>query len=426
MFGWVLSITLNKIHKLLHREGESIMLTAIVLSALLVIACIFAVIILLRYRKLHTKYTADIHLYQEMLDAIPFPLSVTDKDMNWIFINSAVEKMLNTTRAACMGKHCSNWGAGICKTGNCGITCLKQGKSHTTFSQGGGDFKVDVGYLHDHQGNIAGHVEVVQDITDMTSLIKAQEKLIRDANVICDTLVIQADAASSNAQQLTTGTNEQMASVEEISATMNEISSQTKNTSERLASTTTRIRQSANELALSSQQMDSLIEAMAKMNKTSEEISMIITNIEQIASQTNLLSLNASIEAARAGEAGRGFAVVAGQIGELASQSATAAKNTKELIDATLTAIASGNVFTQKTAQSLNTAVESITKIEQSALEINSAVSSQAESFEQVNIGLEQISSVIQENAVIASDSFESSNLISEQSRQLDELISRK
>lgn len=402
------------------------MLTTILLSTLLVIACILAVIAFLRSKRLQAKYDLDIHLYQEMLDAIPFPLSVTDKDMNWIFVNRAVEKMLNTTRAKCQGKHCSNWGAGICKTNNCGITCLRQGKKQTTFSQGGGDFKVDVGYLHDRQGNIAGHIEVVQDISETASMLKAQEKLIKDAYAVCETLVKQADVSSSNAQRLTTGTNEQMAAAEEISATVNEIATQTKNNSERLSATTAHIKQSAKELALSSEQMDSLIEAMARMSKTSEEISVIITSIEKIASQTNLLSLNASIEAARAGEAGKGFAVVAEQIGELATQSANAAKNTKELIDTTLAAIESGNNFTNKTAQSLNLVVESISKIEQSSIEINDAVSAQAEAIEQVNIGLDQISSVIQENATIASDSFESSSQISEQSKQLEEIISHK
>ncbi len=85
--------------------------------------------------------------------------------MNWLFINKPVETMLGVKRADMMGKHCSNWGAGICKTENCGIACLKAGKPRTFFEQANMNFQVDIAYIKDPKGEKMGHIEIVQDVT---------------------------------------------------------------------------------------------------------------------------------------------------------------------------------------------------------------------------------------------------------------------
>ncbi len=108
---------------------------------------------------------AKMFWYEQLLDSIAFPISVTDMDMNWTFINKAVEDFLNVKRKDIIGQHCSNWGAGICKTENCGITGLRKGIPQTTFAQMGMNFQVDTSYVKDANGNNVGHIEVVQDIT---------------------------------------------------------------------------------------------------------------------------------------------------------------------------------------------------------------------------------------------------------------------
>jgi len=112
--------------------------------------------------------------YKAILDAIPFPMSVTDMNMNWTFINHATENMLNVTLNEVKGKHCSSWGANICSTDQCGIELLKKGVHYSIFEQSGGHFRTDVSYITTPEGEKIGHVEIV---TDVTEIIKVKNYL---------------------------------------------------------------------------------------------------------------------------------------------------------------------------------------------------------------------------------------------------------
>nr|WP_319540305.1 methyl-accepting chemotaxis protein [uncultured Methanospirillum sp.] len=105
--------------------------------------------------------------YKAILDAIPFPMSVTDMNMNWTFINHATENMLNVTLNEIKGKHCSNWGANICATDQCGIELLRKGVHYSIFEQSGGHFRTDVSYISTPEGENIGHVEIVTDVTEI-------------------------------------------------------------------------------------------------------------------------------------------------------------------------------------------------------------------------------------------------------------------
>ena len=171
--------------------------------------------------------------------------------------------------------------------------------------------------------------------------------------------------------------------------------------------------------------MTAMVDAMTRINETSKNIENIISEIEDIASQTNLLSLNASIEAARAGEAGRGFAVVADQIRQLAEQSTKSAVDTRELIEGSLEEIAEGNKAADKAAASIETVVEGIGKIAESSRSISEISKDQANAMDQAEQGVNQISEVVQSNSATAEESSATSQELSAQAISLDELISK-
>ncbi len=149
-----------------------------------------------------------IFWYETLLDAVPFPLSVTDMDMNWTFINKPVENMLNIKRKDIMGKPCSNWNAKICKTENCGVECLRRGKEITYFDQNNMNFQVNTTYIHNSHGEKIGHIEIVQDITTMVKSANYQNieverlsknlKLLADGSLELDFNVAEADSFTKN------------------------------------------------------------------------------------------------------------------------------------------------------------------------------------------------------------------------------------
>lgn len=117
-------------------------------------------------------------IYVSSLDAVPFPVSVTDMDMNWLFFNKATEAVTGLKRADMTGKPCNNWNADICKTEHCGIECLRRGKKTSTFLQPGmdADFQVDTAFLQNVAGEQIGHIELVQDISSASRIAKYNEQ----------------------------------------------------------------------------------------------------------------------------------------------------------------------------------------------------------------------------------------------------------
>jgi PAS domain S-box-containing protein len=122
----------------------------------------------------YEKSVTVAHWYKSILDATPLPISVTDENMKWTFVNRAVEDFLGTKFEDMLGKHCSNWNATICHTPECGIACAKRGERQTFFNHKSSLYQVDVETLQDLHGKISGYIEVVQDITKIKSMAKSQ------------------------------------------------------------------------------------------------------------------------------------------------------------------------------------------------------------------------------------------------------------
>ncbi len=173
------------------------------------------------------------------------------------------------------------------------------------------------------------------------------------------------------------------------------------------------------------EKMTMMMDAMNEIRQTSQQVVGIIQTIEEIADQTNLLSLNASIEAARAGEAGKGFAVVADEIGKLALESSKAASSTRELIEISMDEISKGNSVATDALNSLKdsvSAVDHVNDMIKKAAE-NSAV--QAENMEQLRIGIDEIARGIQDNSAASQETSATSEELATQADLLNKMVQK-
>lgn len=232
-----------------------------------------------------------------------------------------------------------------------------------------------------------------------------------------------ASQMAESAQSLAEGATDQAASVEELTATIQSITETIVYSSKKAEESFHNAETFREEAQHSNEDIKLLNEAMIRINDTSREITNIITAIEDIASQTNLLSLNASIEAARAGDTGRGFAVVADQIGKLAADSAASAANTRDLIENVIREIDKGNAIVQRTTQAIGSVIKGINTLAESTNEISTLSLSQADTMKQLEVGVEQISEVIQNNSAAAEETSATSEELSAQSETLEELV---
>ena len=230
---------------------------------------------------------------------------------------------------------------------------------------------------------------------------------------------------SGSAQTLSQGATEQASSIEELSATMNDISVKIKETAEMSQHASGLSKETGSAVGTSNQKMNEMSRAMQDITEKSQEISKIIKTIDDIAFQTNILSLNAAIEAARAGAAGKGFAVVADEVGNLAQKSAKAAQNTSSLIEETIEAVNKGARITEETAESLSVVSQKTEKINGIITSISSASEDEAEGLKQLTTGLDQISSVVQSNTATAEESAAASQELSGQADRLNELLEK-
>ena len=230
---------------------------------------------------------------------------------------------------------------------------------------------------------------------------------------------------SEGSQLLADGTTTQAASVEQLSATLNAITEKVDENAANAAEAGRISSESADKVEFQNSEIQNMLAAMTEIKEESDQIQNIIKAIDDIAFQTNILSLNAAIEAARAGAAGKGFAVVADEVRMLASKSAESAKQTGKLINETITAVNKGTKIAQSTAETMKEVIELSSRTNEYISGISIACEQQAESIKQVKDGIEQISTVVQQNSATAEQSAASCVDLNTQSTHLQEQIAR-
>ena len=281
------------------------------------------------------------------------------------------------------------------------------------------NLKEAMGILADYVSEISVEVKAIaqgdltrngDDITDFlgdfselkTSLLyilKRFNSTLTEISNLAEQVSSNSSEVENASKSLADGATEQAGVIEELNATIDTVVDMAEDTAKETQNASARVKASANKANEEKEKMNELLTEMEHITEISKEIGNIITDIEDIASQTNLLSLNASIEAARAGEAGKGFAVVADQIGKLAADSAKSAVNTRDLIDKTLVEIEKGNTITRTTADAFNQIIADMESFAELAENTMEKANSQAESLEQIGQGIEQLSGVVQGNA---------------------------
>ncbi|MDD2973186.1 MAG: methyl-accepting chemotaxis protein [Lachnospiraceae bacterium] len=238
-----------------------------------------------------------------------------------------------------------------------------------------------------------------------------------------DLVTNEADNMYQSALHLADGTADQSSAIEQLTASIQEITNQVSNNATGALDARNKVESMSDTVNENNDKMKELLQAMEDIKVSSNEIIHITQTIENIATQTNLLSLNASIEAARAGEMGKGFAVVAGEIGNLANQSVEAVKMTSALIDNTIKAVEKGADIADTTAQASNDLADVAIDITEIMDTISEGSQQQSDLLQQFSSAVDQIATVVSRNTAAATESTGISEKLKVEASDLKELI---
>ena len=281
------------------------------------------------------------------------------------------------------------------------------------------DGNLDVAITRDYRGDFE------QIKVSINYIIDKLNDMMAEINETSNRVAVGSKQLSDSSMALSQGATEQASSIEELTTSLEEVSAQTKKNAE-YANDANKLAENAKNIAVrGNQQMQEMLTAMAEINEASNNISKIIKVIDDIAFQTNILSLNAAVEAARAGQHGKGFAVVAEEVRNLAARSANAAKETTDLIEGSIQKVEDGTKIANQTAEALNEIVEGVNEVAKIVDNIASASNEQAAAIEQINQGVMQISKVVQSNSVTSQEGAASSEELAAQAQLLRELVSQ-
>ncbi len=293
------------------------------------------------------------------------------------------------------------------------------------------EFSKSMMYMAEGNFTYKGNLEDVL-IGDYEKLLVAYQKIatdlpsvLMDIHELSNNVEFKSKQLTEGAMHLAIASTEQAAAVSNVLSSIEEVSEEVNES----ANNTLRIQQENQRtqglLAQSNEQMVIMLEAMEEINAKSIEIRKIIKVIDDIAFQTNILSLNAAVEAARVGEAGKGFAVVADEVRNLALRSAQSAKDTSTLIETTIEAVEKGNQITEKTSATTKEILESASELSVLLNKITETTENEAVITKAIAKNVNEISFAVQANAALSEESTAASSELSDQAQSLKENLGR-
>lgn len=274
--------------------------------------------------------------------------------------------------------------------------------------------------------NIIAMVVVITAVlaTIVKDIVTSMDKVTRDLEESSQEIAAASSQLDAASQKLAEGTTEQAASIQETSSTLEETESMVQQNRDNTQQAAVLAKKSKEYASKSNAEMQKMMDAMEDLKKSSAEIGKIIKVIDEIAFQTNILSLNAAVEAARAGDAGKGFAVVAEEVRSLAQRSAQAAKDTAVIIDSNIAMSDNGVKIANDVQESVSEIDIQSKKVSELLDEISVATDEQAQGVGQINKAIAQMEMVMSSNAQSAEESASASKALYEQTLNMRDVIS--